>query len=358
MADAIRSANAHLTTTVHRAMAVARSLVEDQNQQTTYLQQVIADACADFSLDPASPASQPRIRLQASRQVIQQIADSLERTAPWWARPGRWMQRIAEAGRTTVTGAVSWFRMPSWVSDRGNAIGDWVRGRFKRGESGRVVTADTLTDHLSQRDRKGVLGMDDSEGQREIVRHACQRAIERFQSESATTIDAEQVDALTRRIWAEMPVRQRLIRGVAPAGILFAPLLAVIMVPLDFGGSSVLVFASLKELLFAGAAGLGLALASSNALPHLAESESAWQQLADLIAVLTDELGFDRPLASTPTTISFGSATREVASSAIEPMRNHRPEVPGAKLALFQVDEGRAETIVKLLDAIERAQRT
>ena len=42
----------------------------------------------------------------------------------------------------------------------------------------------------------------------------------------------------------------------APAGILFAPLLAVVMVPLDFGGSAVLVFASMKELLLAGAAGV------------------------------------------------------------------------------------------------------
>jgi hypothetical protein len=155
-----------------------------------------------------------------------------------------------------------------------------------------------------------------------------------------------------------MPVRQRLIRGVAPAGILFAPLLAVIMVPLDFGGTSVLVFASLKELLFAGAAGVGLMLASSDAMPHLAESESAWQQLSDLIAVLTDELGLQRPSESFPTRVSVGNMEREIVPSPIPAVRSLRAEVPGSHLAPWGMDESRIDAIIKSLDAMEHAQRS
>jgi hypothetical protein len=85
--------------------------------------------------------------------------------------------------------------------------------------------------------------------------------------------------------------RRRLITGLAPAAVLFAPLVAVIALPIDFGGSSVLVFASLKELLGAGLTGLGIALLSGDSMPRIAESEAAWQQYGDLVAVLCDELG-------------------------------------------------------------------
>jgi hypothetical protein len=358
LADAIRSTNARLANTLHRALEIARIHVEEQHRNLQYLHRVVADACTDFSIDPHSPATTPRIRLQASRWIIQQIADSLERTAPWWARPGRWVQRIAQAGKSTVTGAVTWMRMPTWISDSTRSVSDWVRARIKRGESGSVVTADSLCDHLAERDARGLLGIDDAEATRSRIRDACQRAIERFQNESATRLDPEQIDALTRRVWADMPMRQRWVSGIAPAGILFAPLLAVIMVPLDFGGSTVLVFASLKELLFAGAAGVGLVLASADAMPYLAESESAWQQLSDLIAVLTDELGLDRPSKDFPTRIALGGSERWPSPSTIAPHRNPLSDLPGSHMRPMVVDEARVGTIVELLESMEQAQRT
>ncbi len=358
LADAIRSANTRLTQTVHRTLSVARAHIDQQQRQLEALHQTIADACVDFSLDPNSPSSNPKVRLQASRQVIQQIADSLERTAPWWAGPGRWVQRVAEAGKASVSGTVARLRFPEWISGGGQAVGNWVRQKLTRGESGKVVTADALCSHLAKRDRKGYLGIDESEDQRRAVRDACQRAIDRFQIESETGIDREQIDALTRRIWSEMPMRQRVLSSIAPAGLLFAPLLAVVMVPLDFGGTSVLVFASLKELLFAGAAGVGLVFASSNAIPNLAESESAWQQLSDLVALVTDEIGLERLSVGSPMRVTLGDTVREIAPISIRPQTFTRPDAPGTKWRRWVIDERCPQAIAEWLDAMEQAQRT
>ncbi|MCU0709354.1 MAG: hypothetical protein MUF23_13780 [Pirellula sp.] len=357
LADAIRSATSHLTTIVHRALSEATQYLEQKRQQLCYLQQVVADACTDFSLDPSSPSSNPRLRLQASRQIIQQVAESLERTAPWWAKPGRWVQRIAQAGKSTVAGAASWLKV-GWLSDGSSAVGEWVRARFKRGESGRVVTADTLCEYLVRRDRLGLLRMDESPEDKRQVRDACQRAIERFQAESAARLDPGHIDDLTSRIWAEMPMRQRILSGVAPAGVLFAPLLAVIMIPLDFGGTSVLVFASLKELLFAGAAGVGLVLASSDSVPALAESESAWQQLSDLVAVVTDELGLDRSQPPSTLEIQLANVARPLTPSPIPMKRYAGPDAPGATWSPMETEAACIDSIHQTLDAMERAQRT
>ncbi|MBU6237070.1 MAG: hypothetical protein KGQ51_04510 [Planctomycetes bacterium] len=357
LADAIRSATTHLTTTVHRSLTIATQHIEQLEQQVRYLRQVIADACTDFSIDPSS-ASQSGLRLQASRQIIQQIAESLERTAPWWAKPGRWMQRIAQAGKSTVAGAVSWLRVPGWLSDGSGAVGEWVRARFKRGEAGRVVTADTLCDHLARRDALGLLGLDEFPEKQGAVRDACQRAIERFQAESTAQLEPQHIDALTSKIWSEMPVRQRILSGVAPAGILFAPLLAVIMIPLDFGGTSVLVFASLKELLFAGAAGVGLMLASADSVPAMAESESAWQQLSDLVAVMTDELGLQRAASGEPTIVKLGGGSRQLVSSSIPVKESHISDLPCGAWRPMTIDRSNLESIHQLLDTMERSQRT
>jgi hypothetical protein len=321
LSDAIDSSLTNLKIAAERGLQTARDWISESNRRLASIHSIIAQACLDFSLDPSASASQPKIRLQASRQVVEQIAESLERTAPWWAKPGRWMQRLAQASKDSVGYATSWMKMPTWMIDRGNSVGQWARTRLQRGESGKVVTADVLVDALAKCDRRGILSLDDRGAQREHIREACQQAITRFQAESSTQLDPEQVDGLTKKLWEQMPMGKRIIRGVAPAGILFAPLLAVIMIPLDFGGSSVLVFASLKELLFASAAGFGLMLASGDGMPQLAESESAWQQLSDLVAVLTDQLGLARKPASDPTEVTLGSTTRKLAPSTIAPNR-------------------------------------
>jgi hypothetical protein len=170
-------------------------------------------------------------------------------------------------------------------------------------------------------------------------------------------LDEAHIDALTSKIWAEMPMRKRILSGVAPAGILFAPLLAVIMIPLDFGGTTVLVFASLKELLFAGAAGVGLMLASADSVPALAESESAWQQLSDLVAVLTDEFGLERGKESERISIALGGKSRPLVDSPIPEIRREQLDAPGAQWLPMKIDRASEQSIHQNLDAIERVHR-
>ena len=289
------------------------------------MQQTVANACLDFSLDQSVSVTQPRVRLQASRQIVAQISRSLERTAPWWAMPGRWTTRIAEASKANLASATQWFQLPSWFSGKTESIGRWIRSRWTTGQAGKVVTSDALVGYLQQHDRRGYFQLDDlvqtkgnhGENQRKRIREACQRAIDRFQQESRIELDDAELDQFTQKMWAEMPLSKRLMTGLAPAGVLFAPLVAVIMLPMDFGGSAVLVFASLKELLLAGAAGVGLVMASADTMPKIAESEVAWQQLGDLFAVLCDELGVSRPEIARLPQVAYGSSTRSFVASKI-----------------------------------------
>ena len=318
--DVLASTTSKLRMHVRDAIDRSKAFVDNLLAITDSLQRSIANACLDFSMD-GTATSATKIRLQVSRQIIQQVSQSLERTAPWWAMPGRWTARIAESSKTSIASATHWLHIPKWFTGKTETIGRWIRTRWTSGQSGKIVTADILANHLHQHDRRGILRLDeeteDSQNQRQRVREACQRAIDRFQKESLTQLDDQQIDQFTAKMWADMPIAKRLLTGFAPAGILFAPLLAVVMVPLDFGGSAVLIFASMKELLLAGAAGIGLMMASADSMPQIAEAEAAWQQLGDLYAILCDELGLKRPQESQLPTVGFGSQSRRMPPSRI-----------------------------------------
>ena len=317
--DVLNSTTSKLQLSIRNAISRSYAFMRESLASTAALQATVANACLDFSTDRTSSAS-AKIQLQVSRQIIQQVSASLERTAPWWAMPGRWTARLAETSKASIATATNWLQIPKWFSGKTEAVGRWIRSRWTSGQSGKIVTADALMYHIQQHDRRGYLGLDVEEPdslRRKKVQAACQRAIDRFQKESLTQLDDQQLDQFTADMWSRMPMSKRLITGFAPAGILFAPLLAVVMVPLDFGGSAVLIFASMKELLLAGAAGVGLVMAGADTMPQIAESEAAWQQLGDLYAVLCDELGLQRPPEHQMPTVVHGSHSRSMSVSRI-----------------------------------------
>ncbi len=317
--DALASTTSKLRSHIKEGISQSHTFVRTALAATDSLQASIANACLDFSTDQRG-TNASKIQLQVSRQIIHQVSQSLERTAPWWAMPGRWTARLAETSKASLVSATHWLQIPQWFSGRTEAIGRWIRSNLTSGQSGKIVTADALMKLIQQHDRRGVLGLDEDSTdstQKQQVRNACQRAIERFQKESLIQLDDAQLDQFTAKMWADMPMSKRLLTGFAPAGILFAPLIAVVMVPLDFGGSAVLIFASMKELLLAGATGVGLMLANPDSMPKIAESEAAWQQLGDLYAVLCDELGLKRPSASQMPSVGIAPLSRQMPSSRI-----------------------------------------
>ena len=315
--DVLVSTTSKLRSQINETIHRSQAYVHQQTARTKELQDSVANACFDFSTDRAGTGSS-KIRLQVSRQIIQQVSSSLKKTAPWWAKPGRWTARLADASKSSIASATQWIQIPQWFNGKTEAIGRWIRTNWTSGKSGKIVTADVLLKHLQEHDHQGILQLDEPESHgAQLVRSACQRAIDRFQKESLIQLDDRQLDEFTAKMWSEMPIGKRLLTGFAPAGILFAPLLAVVMVPLDFGGSAVLVFASMKELLFAGAAGVGLAIASADSMPQIAESEAAWQQLGDLYGILCDELGLVRPAESAMPMVGDDAGGRRIPPSRI-----------------------------------------
>jgi hypothetical protein len=115
-----------------------------------------------------------------------------------------------------------------------------------------------------------------------------------------------------------MPLSKRLTTGLVPVASVFAPLAAVLLIPIDLGGSTVLVFASLKELVAAAGIAGAWAAISGSPTPAVAEEEAAWQQYGDLVAITLDELGLPRPSSTNKAPrLKMGRVFRELPSSRL-----------------------------------------
>jgi hypothetical protein len=321
---------------------------QTKKQQTVHrLQRSLAMASYEFSLDPKKTTGE--VRLHASQEIIQQVSRSLERTAPWWAKPSRLVLRIAESTKQQWTQLSKRLNPLRMLEDQSRQVFQGVQEKLHRGELGQVVSAAALAEPL-RRDLVHLQVMSAGESADELDRR-CQQMIDRFQAQSKARLDDQELDRLTEEVWKAMSWKQRLWNGVVPASLLFAPLLAVIALPFDMGGSSVLVLASIKELLVAGVAGVGIAMFNRDQLPQLAESHVAWQQWSDLFLVGCDELGVPRPATSEAARLSWQGTQLKLQPSEI-PIEARSP-LPGVQLPVELADKDFSE-ILKALETLEK----
>jgi hypothetical protein len=318
-----------------------------KHQLVHRLQRSLAIASYEFSLDPKKTTGE--VRLHASQEIIQQVSRSLERTAPWWAKPSRLVLRIAESTKQQWTQLSKRLNPMKMLEDQSRQVFQGVQEKLHRGELGQVISAAALAEPL-RRDLGHLQLVPSGPSAVELDRR-CQQMIDRFQVQSKARGDDQELDRLTEEVWKAMSWKQRLWNGVVPASLLFAPLLAVIALPFDMGGSSVLVLASIKELLVAGVAGVGIAMFNRDQLPQLAESHVAWQQWSDLFLVGCDELGLPRPAPSEAARLSWQGTQLKLQASEI-PIESRNP-LPGVQLPIELADKDFSE-ILKALETLEK----
>ncbi len=306
-----------LTTSIHQGLHD----IETHNQRSLSRRDrwhdLLAQTILRLSTSEKSKSGElDSIRLQVSHELIQQISTSLEKTAPWWARPGRiairWSSKVQEA----ASQATSWLQLPAWITRRTTAVSEFVTSRWRTGDGGRVISSRDFFDAITVQDLPyGLLAAQQIE-ERKLWEERFQNALKRFQSESRIRLSNEQLDSYTREMWQRMSWGQSFLTGVAPAGLLFAPIIAAAMLPFE-GGTTAMLTITLKEFLGAGLATVGLSMMNKDTMPKLAEEETAWSQVSELFAVCCDELGLERPLPEKMPKLKTANSERTLSEATL-----------------------------------------
>lgn len=259
-----------------------------RKRQLTAAWKAIADACYDFMAERNSDGQATGLRLQASPAIVGQLADSLQRTAPTWMRMSMTIDRTARQFQQAVSNSASRFKILQTAS---NSVMQFAKN-FRRGDGAQVVTPQRLAESIRKHDFHDAT---QSLTQEELVA-GCELAMQRFAAEDKSLLDPKELDEWSKQIWEHMPLKQKIWKGTQPLALLMGPLLAAVLVPIDGGGTAVLVFASAKELLAAAgiAALLSPTLGGQEAL-KIVHRETPWRQLSDLFAIVCDSLGVPRP---------------------------------------------------------------
>ena len=227
------------------------------------------------------------LRLHHSESIILQLSEAFAKAAPWYARFGmRLNSRIRRlwGGAGELIGRFT----PSRIA-QDTAAG--IRQKFRDGKQGSLLTAPRLSDAVLARLAITDLPAASTEDQ---LQEQCDHAIHRFLAEDYTSLDEGRLQEAAAEVWSNMPVAKKVKAGLTPLAILFAAFGAALMVPIDFGGSGVILAASFKELLVAaGVSVAGAAWGGGLSIVDV-ERQAAIQQISNFLAVICDAFGIPR----------------------------------------------------------------
>jgi hypothetical protein len=293
-----------------QAVAWVENCQHSRARQLTHAWQAIADACFEFMAQRDASDRAIGLRLQTSPAIVSQMSDSLCRAAPWSMRLSLAVDRSVRNLQHSIADSASKF---AWLRSAAGGISQFV-GRFRQGETGKVVNADRFARQLTSCDHRGALQALPTE----LLVERCETALTRFKLENTVRLDPEWLDQWAAETWKHMPMKRKLYVGALPLAPVFGPLLAVTFIPFDAGGTAVLVFATTKELLAAaGIAAMATPVLSGNQVTDLVEREAAWSQLGELFAVTCDSIGIPRPEPQEMPGVSLGGQQRALTASQL-----------------------------------------
>ena len=311
-------------------LASIGSFAEQQEAQAAKHGTAIKAACLQLLGHQNDAREVDGLRLRMTEKMASQLTESLTATAPWYIRL---LLRCNTKLRSIHKGMKKGVDLLQRMIRRSM---DEEYKRFKemlREGHGQLVTPEELVRALRAE------GIHEPGFDRATVQDACQRAIDRFRTENDTEFDIAKLHKAATDSWKQVSMLKKAAVAVGFLGVLATSLAAVLFVPFDFGTTSVLVFATVSELLTAGSGGFlmgGLMAVWLSSVPLKgAEQQTALQQFADFYAIVCDSLGLPRRVpTNSPPTITVGGREREVPESRIPPSI-HRP----ARVKLWTLNE-------------------
>ena len=116
-------------------------------------------------------------------------------------------------------------------------------------------------------------------------------------------------------MWKQIPAHKKIVAGLTPLALMLAAFGAVLMLPIDGGGTTLVMSASIPELLAAaGLTTLSTFWAGGRNTKNVGQ-QAARQQLADFHAVLCDTFGVAR--MTEPAKIRVAGSNEKVLPSKI-----------------------------------------
>jgi hypothetical protein len=259
----------------------------DCAEEAKHVQGRLLDAALEFFAHREPGGRIVELRLHQSERIVRQLSDAFCKAAPWYAR---WGVRMNASFKRLVGGASDLVRRftPTEVARK---TADEIKDVFSKGEQGGLLTPDRLVSALqSHHADRALPGQPGPEALQALTTQATLR----FEREDFTSLDPRRLDDAVAQMWREVPVGMKLKAGLTPLTAVLASFGAVLMLPLDFGGSMLIAYASIPELLTAAGLSAFAAYWAGKRSANSVGQQAARQQLSDFLGILCDTCGVPR----------------------------------------------------------------
>lgn len=259
----------------------------ESNQHAQRAQRYLLETVLEFFAHRQPGGGIDELRMLQNEEIVKQLTTIFAAAAPWYAR---WGVRLNSYIVRITRGARELFdQIVPTTAARQQA--EKVRRQLATGEVGGILTGERLAHALQQHGATAVLPGDPDEI---TIQQRCIEAIERFRREDLTRLDEQQLTASVREMWKEVSVKEKLRVGLTPLTVALAGFGAVLLIPVDFGGTAAVAAASIPELLAAaGLATLANYWSGRQATQSIGQ-QAARRQVSNFTAVLCDAFGIPR----------------------------------------------------------------
>ena len=301
---------------VRQSIGQIKQHAEDERQKSQKLLDVVSAATLDCMRSSERNADQSfKIHPFVTPAIARQLIDAITEQAPWYLKPGLWMNRWVRKVVLLAKEKISAINPVSGVTEQVRDTGSKIKEMGQRitgSGHGEVITPERLAHDLRAEGLNELVEMDKSS-----IEERCGRIIERFRSDNETSLDPSKLNDAVREMWLKVPFAKKLTAGVASLGTFVLSLGAALTLPVDMG-ASVLFAASLHELaLAAGVSGVVTFLVGGKSL-KAAEMEAGLIQLGDLFAIACDEFGLPRKMDDVTASFEIDGETKSMRTSQLK----------------------------------------
>ncbi len=332
-----------LGSSTRRSLEQIKAYATEQQTRTRKLLEMLQGAALDCLGRKDDHGQVIELRLHLTRLLGNQMLESITRLAPWYLKPGLWMNKWVRHATNVLRSTTTDLNPVAKAKAKAKESADKIKQLEKRltgSGHGALITPDRLARALRA---EGFV--EASEIDRSLVEEKCETIISRFHTENETALDADKLDQAVAEMWLKVPRWKKWTAAATSLGTLMLSMTAAMMIPLDMG-ASVIFAASLPELVAAaGVSGVASFLVGRQSLKD-AEFEAARIQLGDFFAIACDELGLPRQLATAKLHFEVAGSRKTMHPSSLRERTATQPLV-----ALWTVREAFAGEVEELLQS-------
>lgn len=316
----------------------------ESDRLTTRARKTLLDSTISLFTKQATGGAISEVRMHQSERIVRQLADAFSDAAPWYSRWGVRINTFIQSRAKAATDLIKQYA-PTALAE---SYAESIKEKFKTKKVGHLVDPEDLDTTLRRFGAPLTLphwfGGDNDPIQPAAWSQLMNEVLQQFDENDRVQFDSDQLRHVAEEMWRQIPKHKKIAYGLTPLAAMLAAFGGVLMLPFDFGATTLLAHASVVELLAAAGLTAFSAYWAGGKNAQALSNQAAVEQMSMFYVLLCQQVGVDpgTPLPSIQlkhSKIQFPQPNLVVAAVAED----------APTLAVYRVNDGFRQELNEIL---------